>query len=162
MIDDSSTAASTDKYLIYQLGSQFFATPLIEVREVIEYRDAKPIPHTTDFFKGVINIRGEIVGVIDLRERLGIVSDNQPVAQLVFETPNGPLAATVDRVQSVTVIPEANLERRAVAQVQAQGSAQDRAYFVGVGKLDEYLITILSQRNILSEEQFVSLHTTQT
>jgi purine-binding chemotaxis protein CheW len=159
VIDDTTTAASSDKYLIYQLGTQFFATPLIEVREVIEFRDPKPIPHTAPYFKGVINIRGEIVGVIDLRERLNIQSEHTPVAQLVFETPNGPLAGTVDRVQSVTIIQEADLDKSASAQ--ATGAGSDRAYFVGVGKLEDYLISVISLRNILNSDQLTTLPTAQ-
>lgn len=151
MIEDST--ASSDKYLIYQLGEQFFATPLIEVREVIEYRDAKPIPHTPPFFKGVINIRGEIVGVIDLRERLKIAGSDKPVAQLIFETAKGPLAAIVDRVQSVTVIAEDALERRPALHA----SEAERAYFIGIGKIEDYLITVVSLRHILSAEQLTDL-----
>lgn len=158
MIDDANSAGSTDKYLIYQLGTEFFATPLIEVREVIEFRAAKPIPHTSSYFKGVINIRGEIVGVLDLRERLGVKGTDQPMAQLIFETDTGPLAAIVDRVLSVTVIAETDLERRPA--VHSQGG--DRAYFIGVGKVEGKLMTVVSLRKILTPEQLVDLPTQPT
>lgn len=146
---------TAEKYLIYNLGPEQFATPLIEVREVIEYRPAKAIPHTAPFFKGVINIRGEIVGVIDLRERLEIESKITPVTQLVFETEAGPLAAIVDQVQSVSVIAESDIERRPTVQTAATG----RAYFLGVGKVNDKLITIVSLRQILSQEQLAALPT---
>jgi len=146
-VDDNSNA--TDKYLIYQLGDQFFATPLIEIREVIEYREPKQVPHTARFFKGVINIRGEIVGVIDLRERLGMIPELNPVAQLVFETDKGPLAAIVDRVQSVTVINESEIDRRAVNQ--------NATYFTGVGKIEDYLISILSLKNVVTSQDLTGL-----
>ena len=145
-----------EKYLIYQLGTESFATPLIEVREVIEYRPAKTIPHTPTFFKGVINIRGENVGVIDLRDRLDIKSEAPPATQLVFETEAGPLAAVVDFVQSVSVIEEKDIERRAT--VQSAGS--NRAYFLGVGKVNEKLLTLVSLRLILTAEQLTQLPTT--
>ena len=151
MFDDQSDSAN--KYLIYQLGNEHFTTPLIEVREVIEYRSAKPIPQTSAFFKGVINIRGEIIGVLDLRERLGLKGSDQPMAQLVFETANGPLAAIVDVVHSVTIINDADLERRpAVHSGQA-----DRDYFAGIAKVDGRMLTVISLRKILSPEQLVDL-----
>ena len=155
MIDDKLTAGNNEKYLLYQLGDGFFATPLIEVREVIEYRPAKPIPHTAPYFKGVINIRGEIVGVMDLRERLTIQGSDKPVALLIFETDNGPLAAIVDKVDSVTVINEADLERRSAAH----GQGADRAYFLGVGKVGDKLLTVVSLTKILSTEQLMALPT---
>ena len=153
MNSEENSSQDIHKYLIYQLGEESFATPLIEVREVIEFRSAKPIPHTTSFFKGVINIRGEIVGVLDLRERLNIESKATPMAQLIFETDNGPLAAVVDRVHSVTVIQEKDLERRPAVSP----TGDDRAYFLGVGKVDGRLLTVVSLRKILTPEQLIDL-----
>jgi len=153
MNEDNSAIDSADKYLIYQLGADYFATPLIEVREVIEFRPAKPIPHTSPFFKGVINIRGEIVGVLDLRERLNIQGAAQPIAELIFETENGPLAAVVDRVHSVTVIQDSDLERRPALH----SLNSDRAYFLGVAKVEDRLLTVVSLRKILTPEQLVDL-----
>lgn len=156
MQDDNAA----DKYLIYQLGLDYFATPLIEIREVIEYRAAKAIPHTSPYFKGVINIRGEIVGVLDLRERMNLQGSDAPVAQLVFETENGTLAATVDRVHAVTIIDENAIERRAQL---GSGHNPDRGYFLGVAKVDESrLVTVVSLRKVLTPEQLVDLPTQPT
>jgi len=154
---DDFNAGNQEKYLLYQLGADLFATPLIEIREVIEYRAAKPIPHTAAFFRGVINIRGEIVGVMDLRERLGVSGTDKPVALLIFETDNGPLAAVVDKVHSVTVIAESELERRASAHTQSN----ERAYFIGVGKVEDKLLTVISLRKILSAEQLAEMPATE-
>ncbi|MGE4131920.1 MAG: chemotaxis protein CheW [Bdellovibrionales bacterium] len=151
MIDDHIETENTEKHLVYQLGSELFATPLIEVREVVEYRQAKPIPHTAPFFKGVINIRGEIIGVLDLRERMNVPNGAEPVAQLVFETDHGPLAATVDRVLSVSIIPDEAIDRR--TSVQAETS--ERPYFIGVGKADGQIMTVVSLRKILTPEELV-------
>lgn len=138
---------SSDKYIVFQMGSELFATSLLEIREVIETQTPKPIPNMAPYFKGVINIRGEIIGVIDLRERLGIAERNQSLCQLVFETSAGPLAAIVDRVHSVIVADPATLERRANI---AQGT--DRAYFIGVGKVGERIVTFISLPKIISGE----------
>jgi purine-binding chemotaxis protein CheW len=145
MINVTSEPGDEDKYLVFQLGPGLFATPLIEVREVIEFRQAKPIPHTAPFFKGVINIRGEIVGVIDLRQRLDIQGSENPLAQLVYETDGGPMAAIVDCVHSVTVIAEENLDRRLAAHQQAESS-----HLVGVGKADDKILTVVSLKKVLA------------
>ncbi len=138
---------SSDKYIVFQMGDELFATSLLEVREVIETQAPKPIPNMAPYFKGVINIRGEIIGVIDLRERLGITEKSQSLCQLVFETSSGPLAAIVDKVHSVIVTDISTLERRPNV---AQGS--DRAYFIGVGKVGERIVTFISLPKIVSSE----------
>jgi purine-binding chemotaxis protein CheW len=148
MIDVTSETAGDDKYLVFQLGPSLYATPLIEVREVIEYQSAKPIPHTAPFFKGVINIRGEIVGVIDLRMRLGIQEVAEPEAQLIYDAESGPLAAIVDKVLSVAVISEANLDRRLTGSQQGENR-----YLVGIGKADDKIFTVVSLKKMLTAEQ---------
>lgn len=142
------------KFLIFEMGQEVFAAALIEIREVIEYHPPKPVPQMPPFFKGVINIRGEIVGVIDLRERLGIKGSETARCQLIFETDSGPLAAIVDRVQSVTVIEESQLERRNM--VGSAGS--DRAYFLGVGKLDDRILTLMSLRKLATTDKLSVPH----
>ena len=139
----------SQKFLMFQLGAELFATPLIEVREVIEFNQAKPIPHMPSFFKGVINIRGEIIGVIDLRERLGMTGSNENPCQLIFETDAGPLAAVVDRVHSVAIVEESQLDRRTTITSQAS----DRSYFLGVGKVDDRIFTLISLRKLMKTDQ---------
>lgn len=149
MSDNYGESVSVEKYLIYQLGEELFATPLIEIRSVIEYHPAKPIPHTQPYFKGVINIRGEIIGVIDLRERFGIKGATNPDCQLIFDTDGGSLAATVDRVHSVSRLSDPTIERKAGTETQGRG---DRAYFMGVGKLDDKLLTLVSLKKVAGSE----------
>lgn len=149
MTDNSNESAAADRYLVFELGPELFATPLIEVRAVIEYQAAKPIPHTAAYYKGVINIRGEIVGVIDLRERLGIPGSEHPTSQLVFETDMGSLAAIVDKVQAVASLPESDLDRKA----SGGAGTEDRTYFLGVGKYNGKLLTLISLRKLTRVEK---------
>jgi purine-binding chemotaxis protein CheW len=137
------------KFLIFQIGDELFASPLVEIREVIEFQQAKPIPHMPTFFKGVINIRGEIVGVIDLRQRLGVIGNDAARCQLVFETEAGPLAAIVDRVHSVSIIEESQLDRRSTIGVHST----DRSYFLGVGKFEDRIFTLISLRKLLKKDE---------
>jgi purine-binding chemotaxis protein CheW len=140
-----------DKFLIFQMGEELFGTSLVEVRQVIEFHQAKPIPHIPNYFKGVINIRGEIIGVVDLRERLGLKIGQSGLSQLVFDTDSGPLAAIVDRVQSVTVIDDASIDRRT-----ASAQTADRAYFLGVAKVGDRIVTIVNLRRLFTGTQMAA------
>jgi purine-binding chemotaxis protein CheW len=140
---------SQNKFLLFLLGETTFATPLIEVREVVEFREAKPIPHTLPYFKGVINIRGEIVGVIDLRERMNLQNSQKPVAMLIFETETGVLAALVDRVLSVAQISRDEIKTQSFS---AENKAHDRTYYLGVTKVHDQIITVISVRRVATLE----------
>lgn len=155
-VKENPLAAETEKddlqkFLIFQMGEELFGTSLIDVRQVIEFNQAKPIPHMPSFFKGVINIRGEIIGVVDLRERLGLTVSQQGLSQLIFDTDAGPLAAIVDRVQSVTIIEEAAIDRRA-----ASAQTADRSYFLGVAKVGDRIVTVINLRRLFAGTQMAA------
>lgn len=124
------------KYLIFQLGDEVYGTPLLAVREVIENKEAKAVPNTDPAFEGVINLRGDVIGVVDLRKLLKI-TPRQSLSILVFESELGTLGGIVDRCLAVTEIPEANVDKKGgLNQV-------GRQYFLGIGKLGDGLVTLI-------------------
>ncbi len=143
-----------DRYLLFTLGAELYATPLMGVREVVEMQTAKQIPHTVASFLGVINIRGEIVGVVDLRLRLGYpASERRDAAMMVFATPGGALAAVADGMEGVARIPEETIERK--PKVDARLPLQ---YLIGVGRLKERLVTIVDLSQVLEGEEISLIH----
>ncbi len=145
MFETETDNETPNKYLIYQMGEELFASSLIEVREVIEFHAPKPIPNAAPHHKGVINIRGEIMGVVDLREKLGLVGSDHPLCQLVVVTEKGVLAAIVDKVHSVAVINDSEIDRKATAK----GSANS-PFLTGVAKHEGQLLTLLSLTDALA------------
>lgn len=139
--------ADKDKYLLFYLGKELYGVPLLGVKEVIEFREAKPVPNMVDYFDGVINLRGDIIGVMDLRRKLGIDPD-ETKCQLIFQTQRGTLAATVDSVQSVASIPGAAIDREPNVE-----SKIEQKYLIGVGNYNERLITLLDFSQLLTDEQ---------
>jgi len=144
MLSDEASSGVAEKYIIFTLGKELYGTPIRTIREVIEYQSAKPVPNTIDSFEGVINVRGEVMGALDLRRRFGIQGEN-PQCQFVVETEAGPLAVTVDRVESVSIIPEGNIQSH-------PGMVSDNMseYLIGIGKLNNHLITLVDLAQLLS------------
>lgn len=73
--DESALAASKDdnlRYLIFSLVDEEYSIPLLDVREVIALTEATPIPYAPAYFKGLINLRGQIISIIDLRTKLNL------------------------------------------------------------------------------------------
>ncbi len=136
------------KYILFRLGEELYGTPLLDVREVVEPIEPKPIPNTVRWFRGVINIRGEIVGVVDLRARFGQSTElTAGRALMIFSTAVGPLAGLVDKVDSVARIPESDIERHPNVM-----SVVGQQYLLGIGKLTDRLVTLIDLARVLGEE----------
>ncbi len=147
-----------DRYLVFRLGKELYATPLLRVREVVEPFEPKPIPNTPKFFSGVVDIRGEVVGVVDLRLRFGhSIESNTTQALMVFSTESGPMAALVDQVVSVITLNEKEIESRGNL-----GTAQTADSIIGIGKKDKKLITLIDLLNILESYGSVTKRVTET
>src|SRR5512142_1279840 len=71
MDDAIGVAAGSDRYLTFGLGGETFALPILDITEIIEYRSLTEIPMMPPFVRGVINLRGRVVPVIDLATRFG-------------------------------------------------------------------------------------------
>lgn len=146
-----------DKYLLFRVGDELFGVPLMGVREVVEPQKIKPIPNTVEHFSGVINIRGEIVGVIDLRIRFNQpLEDNPLMAMIIFESAVGPMGAIVDEVDSVAVITDDMIDIN--PNVSSDFSLE---FLIGIGKIKEKLITIVNLNEVLGAETLNSLRRTK-
>jgi purine-binding chemotaxis protein CheW len=71
-LDDPARAKAAGKYLTFILGGNGYGIPILKVREIIRLLEITPIPRMPDYVRGVINLRGRIVPVIDLRMKLGL------------------------------------------------------------------------------------------
>jgi purine-binding chemotaxis protein CheW len=119
---------------------------------VVEPQEPKPIPNTVPFFSGVINLRGQVIGVVDLRKRFGCEPLNRPrMALIVFPTESGPLGALVDEIESVAKIPSSNIESNAAVRTHVPAD-----YFIGVGKQDDRLVSLIDLNRILGSEELKS------
>lgn len=150
--DDDFEDTSENRYLIFNLREEQYATPLLGVREIIEPQEFKPLPNTMPFFLGVINLRGQIVGLIDLRLRFGLPAEtHENMALIVFDTPSGPLAALVDHVTSVQTIEENNIERQPNVKSRIPSS-----YLIGIAKAGDRLVAVLDLQKILSTDELLN------
>lgn len=142
-----------DKFIVYQLGGECYGTRLTEVREVVELPPTKKVPNTVQSFIGVCNLRGQIIGVVDLRQRFDLPQDQEqrPII-LVTETESGSIACVVDKIVSVSMITPDQIETKPniVAAIPTK-------YIYGIGKLGEDLVTIINLQTILTAEELSSV-----
>jgi purine-binding chemotaxis protein CheW len=141
------------KYIVFKLGSELYGTPLLAVREVVEEMPIKPLPNTIESFRGVCNLRGQIIGVINLSAQFNIEhsASKKPVL-MVFDSGKGALAVQVDHIETVTVIPPENIE----IQTGLLASL-DHKFIHGIGKLNDRLVTLIDLKSILSTQELMDV-----
>lgn len=154
MTDNLHPQDDDARFLLFRIGGELYGTPLLGIREVVEPQEPKPIPNTVPFFSGVINLRGQVVGVLDLRKRFGCEASPHPrMALMVFATEAGPLGALVDEIECVARIPSSAIDSQAVIR-----SHIDADYLIGIGNQDGRLISLLDLNKLLGAEELKATH----
>lgn len=126
------------RWIGFELAGQLYGVPILAVQEVLASAEIEPIPGAPREVLGVINLRGQIVTVVDLRLRLGLPAAHGATGPLVvFDAPGETLAARVDRVTHVRRIPDP-----AIKPAPRAGSVPCAAV-IGVVTRDAELMTLL-------------------
>ncbi|SMF49202.1 chemotaxis protein CheW [Pseudobacteriovorax antillogorgiicola] len=141
-------------YLVFSLGGTSYATPLLAAREVIEVPAFRAIPNTKDYFLGIANLRGEVVGLIDLRAMLGLATErSQRNSVIIYESESGPLGAMIDEVRGVV-----NLEQAMITTDVSIKTSVPQKYLQGIGQLPgDELVVVLDLKHILDEDDLLTI-----
>lgn len=145
---DSST------FLTFGLGEELFALKVNHVREVLDVGDVTRVPRMPDFMRGVINLRGSVVPVVDLRKKLGMgaVEDTVNTCIIVVEVDiDGEpvvIGAMADSVQEVFELGEGDIE-----PPPSIGTNLDAGHILGMGKCDNGFLIILDIDRVFSGEE---------
>jgi purine-binding chemotaxis protein CheW len=132
----------------FRIGRESFGVPIRLVHEIVRIPDITAVPEAPDFVEGVINLRGKIVPVVDLRKRFGekeIVSTRKNRI-LVAEVDRKMVGLMVDAASEVMKIPETEIEQP--PNVFEEGDLQ---YVTGVGKLNGRLIILIDLTRVLQK-----------
>lgn len=146
-----TTAQKQGKYLTFSIGEEEYGLEILKVREIIGYMDITPVPQTPAFVKGVINLRGQVIPVIDLRTKLGMqtaeVTDETCII-VVEVTRNGQRNDTgivVDRVQEVLYITAEQIQ-----ETPEFGATIDTDFILGLGKVGQTVKILLDIDKVLA------------
>lgn len=142
------------QFVLFTLGEEEYGLPVERVTSIIRYEDPTPVPHAPEYIEGVINLRGRIVPVIDLRRRLyGVQVDRSHGARvIVTETSAGLVGFAVESAHEVARIPS-----QAVMEPPQSVSASDLAEaFEGVADHEGRLVILLIPDNLVPSTSFVA------
>jgi len=152
--DGATGATDGAQYLTFALGDEEYGVAILNVQEIKGYAPVTPIPNTPPWVRGVMNLRGTIVPVIDLRLRLGMPAvDYGPFTVIVVLAVGAKVVgAIVDAVSDVLSIPDGQVQ-----QTPDLGVAIDVRFVGGIAQADEKLVVLLDAETLLRHDDMAAL-----
>lgn len=147
-------ADTSQRYLAFSLCEEQYAIPLLQVKEVIGMTEATPIPYTPPYFKGIINLRGQVISVIDLRSKLRLAKAEigPETSIIILDLSPLCLGVIVDSINSVLAVTQEDL-----SPAPDVDSSVKEQYLTGVARKDNRLTLLLDIRSTLSVEDIQTL-----
>lgn len=145
--------SSAGRYICFNLGEQEYGVPLLSIKEVLGFPEITPIPQTPSHFLGIMNLRGNVISVMDLREKIGLNSANTTeTSVMIFDLGHYQLGVVVDKINAVITIPEADISERPVLE-----SSASTDYIENVYRNKDQLVLLISIAKALSLEDHRTL-----
>jgi purine-binding chemotaxis protein CheW len=137
----------------FRLANEEYGLPITKVQEINRLLPITKLPQTPSFMEGIINLRGRIIPVIDLRKRfqLPITEHNDDTRIVVVEINGQTVGVTVDAVTEVVRLSTTDVEAPPVSIVV------DSRYIDGVGKIDDRLIILLDINQVLTAQEEIAV-----
>ena len=146
---------NSGQLLTFRLDGEIFAVDVVNVREVVEFELCTKIPRTNDFLRGVINLRGNVISVIDLKLKFGMeitektIDTRIIVLDVLFEGEKIDLGVIADQVQEVITIPSEMISPPST--IGLKNISLD--FIKGIGRYTDQFILILDINKVFSEEE---------
>ena len=150
----ASSIAETTQYLTFKLADEVFALDISKVREVMDFTNVTKVPETPDFMLGVINLRGGVVPVVDMRLKFGMTMAEQSVntciiiVEIELDGETTVLGALADSVQEVIELGPDHIEPPPRIGVRLKTK-----FINGMGKRGDHFIIILDIDKVFSAEE---------
>jgi purine-binding chemotaxis protein CheW len=153
-VDNDSAVRKERQIVAFTLGTEIYGVDIASVREIIPIQKIVSVPRAPDFVEGIINLRGRVIPVLDLRKHFGFEKKmGDPNQRIVLvEAGSESIGVIVDSVSSVLRIPDDSVEPPASVIV-----GPEIEYIYGIAKVDGDLIVLLDLTRIISDAEKRSL-----
>jgi purine-binding chemotaxis protein CheW len=154
-LERSDVGHLAGRYMGFQLGKETFGVEILKVQEIIGMLEVTAVPRTPEFVRGVINLRGRVIPVVDLRRKFGLpeIPDTELTCIVVVQVTQGQgevtMGVIVDQVSEVMNITAENVE-----PTPSLGHAEAEEFLLGVGKFNQTVVLLLDVDRILSHGEW--------
>ena len=149
-VDDKNTI----QVVTFKVGGEEYVVDIMRIKEIIEPRKITPVPKAPDFIEGVIDLRGTIIPIIDLRKRFGIdpLEDDRMKKFVVLVAAGRLLGIIVDMIQEIIGLP-----KTALKPAPPVITRDTQKYIIGVARHEGRLLLLLNIKRILTHREQVQL-----
>ena len=155
-VGEANEKADLLQIVIFTLGKKEFCVDIHDTREIVKTQEITPIPNTPDFIKGMINLRGKIIVVVDLDTVFQIKREQESGKHIIIaEALDNAIGVMVDGVTEIIRVPRTSVKQ--APEVVTKKIADH--YLKGVIVIEDKLLIFLDLPNILSETELVELST---
>lgn len=154
----NSSQNRRERYLTFFLGEEQYGIAIDRIKEIIALMKVTYVPKTPSYMRGVINLRGSIIPVVDTRLRFGMEPEEESMhtAIIIVEVDKVNVGFIVDRVEEVASIDAANL-----GVAPKFGNSVDTDFISGVAQIEENVVMILDVLKLFEADELVSLEQLQ-
>ena len=141
----------TTQYIVINIGDEQYGIDIKYVDNIVRMQKITRVPNCQEYFKGVINLRGEVVPVMSFRMKVGLPETditNKTRIIIIKLEPNAPVGIIVDAVREVVTLSENNVD-----EATKSSTSNDQSYINGIGKCGETLISLLDLNVVISDKE---------
>lgn len=156
-----TVASMTDiagKYLTFKLGAEDYGLEILKVQEIIKIMDITAMPRTPEYVRGVINLRGKVIPVVDIRQKfeMEVVEETEKTCIIVVQIARADLTITmglvVDEVCEVMDVASKDIE-----PAPDMGSAVDTNFILGMAKAENRVVILLDVDKVMSDQEVTEI-----
>ena len=146
MAENESKANAAREYITFRIGSQFYCIDIMSVREIRGWTPATALPRAPGFVRGVINLRGAVLPIIDLADRLGFEPTEPTARHVIIVTQSGKqiVGLLVDAVSDIIAMPTDKVQ-----PTPDVGSEAARSFVLGVMAIEDRMISLIALESVM-------------
>ncbi|MBZ2174097.1 chemotaxis protein CheW [Schnuerera sp. xch1] len=142
---------SEKQYVVFNLGKEEFGIDIMKVKEIIPYKESTNVPKTPDFIDGIINYRGGVIPIINLKKRfdMNTTEITKETRIIVINLEDKEIGFVVDQASQTIRLNDDNIEPApgVISQI-------DKRFITAIGKIDEErLLILLNLHNVLTDKE---------
>lgn len=151
-MENKNTVVENKQYIVTKLGTEQYGIDISYVDNIVRMTRITRVPKSQPYFKGIINLRGEVIPVMSMRLKFGLpddeITNSTRIIIIKLEDLDGSIGLIVDEVKEVVALSGDEIEK------PSNSSNNEKAkYLLGVGKSNDTLISLLSMHNVIIEKE---------
>ena len=149
----NSSSSEGNQFVTFAIGNEIYGLDITLVQEITAYRNLTYLPNTPKYVKGILNLRGHVIPVMDPRLRFDLPTSeyDHTAVIIIFKTQNKTMGMIVDKIQDVITIEQENIEDTPEMAINIHSN-----FLQGVGKVDNNFVIILDCQRIFAAEEVVA------